>query len=148
VYEPFGIINLEAMACERPVVASAVGGIPEVVVPEKTGLLVPPADPRALADALNRVQRDPALGRAMGLASRRRVEEQFSLTSIAARTQQMYQELLHEKGRCLQHRRLDRLLRLVARSAAEETGCRPGGIERAARRHGSDRAGRPDRPRA
>jgi glycogen synthase len=100
VYEPFGIINLEAMACERPVVASAVGGIPEVVVPEKTGLLVPPADPRALADALNRVLRDPALGRAMGLAGRRRVEEHFSWTSIAARTQQMYQELLHERGRC------------------------------------------------
>jgi len=100
VYEPFGIINLEAMACERPVVASAVGGIPEVVVPERTGLLVPPADPRALADALNRVVRDRALAQAMGLAGRRRVEEHFSWTSIAASTQRMYQELLQEKGRC------------------------------------------------
>jgi glycogen synthase len=105
VYEPFGIINLEAMACERPVVASAVGGISEVVVPERTGLLVPPADPRALADALNRLLRDRALARAMGLAGRRRVEEHFSWTTIAARTQRMYQELLQEKGRRPSHAR-------------------------------------------
>jgi glycogen synthase len=99
VYEPFGIINLEAMACERPVVASAVGGIPEVVVPGRTGFLVPPADPRALADALNRVLRDRALARQMGLAGRRRVEEHFSWTSIAAQTRRMYEELLAEKRR-------------------------------------------------
>jgi starch synthase len=99
VYEPFGIINLEAMACARPVVASAVGGIPEVVVPGKTGLLVPPADPGALAEALNRVLRDRALARQMGLAGRSRVEEHFSWTSIAARTRQLYEELLKEKGR-------------------------------------------------
>jgi len=99
VYEPFGITNLEAMACERPVVASDVGGIPEVVVPEVTGLLVPPADPSALADALNRILRDRTLARAMGLAGRRRVEDHFSWTSIAARTQRMYQELLKERGR-------------------------------------------------
>jgi glycogen synthase len=105
VYEPFGIINLEAMACERPVVASAVGGIPEVVVPEETGLLVPPADPRALAEALNYVLRNRALARAMGLAGRRRVEDHFSWTSIAARTQRMYQELLQEKGRHPSHAR-------------------------------------------
>ena len=98
MYEPFGIINLEAMACQRPVVASAVGGIPEVVVPGETGLLVPPADPRALADALNRVLRDRAAGAdAMGRASRRRVEEHFSWTMIAARTRRMYQELLKER---------------------------------------------------
>lgn len=99
VYEPFGIINLEAMACERPVVASAVGGIPEVVVPGKTGFLVPPADPRALADALNRVLRDRTLARQMGLAGRRRVEEHFSWTSIAAQTRRMYEGLLAEKRR-------------------------------------------------
>ena len=97
VYEPFGIINLEAMACERPVVASAVGGIPEVVVPGETGLLVPPADSRALANALNRVLRDRAAAHAMGLAGRRRVEEHFSWTTIAARTHRMYQELLKER---------------------------------------------------
>src|SRR5437867_10551070 len=63
VYEPFGLINLEAMACETPVVASAVGGILEVVVDGETGILVPPADPAALAAALTRVLDDPALGR-------------------------------------------------------------------------------------
>jgi glycogen synthase len=99
VYEPFGIINLEAMACERPVVASAVGGIPEVVVPWTTGLLVPPGDPRALAEALNRVLRDRPLARAMGRAGRRRAEEHFSWTAIAARTRRMYEELLKERGR-------------------------------------------------
>jgi glycogen synthase len=99
VYEPFGIINLEAMACERPVVASAVGGIPEIVVPGGTGLLVPPAEPRALADALNHVLGDRAMARQMGLAGRRRVEEHFSWTSVAAKTRRMYVELLKEKGR-------------------------------------------------
>jgi glycosyltransferase involved in cell wall biosynthesis len=99
VYEPFGIINLEAMACERPVVASAVGGIPEVVIPGKTGLLVPPADPRALADALNRVLGDRDMARAMGLAGRRRAVDHFSWSSIAARTRRMYEELLMEKGK-------------------------------------------------
>lgn len=97
VYEPFGIINLEAMACERPVVASAVGGIPEVVVPGKTGLLVPPADPRALAAALNQVLRDQRMARAMGVAGRRRALEHFSWTSIAAKTRRMYEEVLQEK---------------------------------------------------
>ena len=65
VYEPLGIVNLEAMACETPVVASAVGGIPEVVDDGRTGLLVPPSDPAALAAALNRLLDDPgaALGR-------------------------------------------------------------------------------------
>jgi alpha-maltose-1-phosphate synthase len=96
VYEPFGIINLEAMACERPVVASAVGGITEVVVPEVTGLLVPPANPRALAEALSRVLRDRALARSMGLAGRRRVEEHFSWTSIAQKTLAMYEEVVRE----------------------------------------------------
>jgi glycogen synthase len=94
VYEPFGIINLEAMACETPVVASAVGGIQEVVVPGETGYLVPAADPVALATRLNEVLRDPALARAMGLAGRARVEQHFSWTSIAQKTKRMYEELL------------------------------------------------------
>lgn len=99
VYEPFGIINLEAMACERPVVASAVGGIQEVVVPGETGYLVPPADPQALAESLNKVLRDRDMARRMGLAGRRRVEDHFSWTSIAEKTKAMYQELLTECGR-------------------------------------------------
>jgi glycogen synthase len=106
VYEPFGIINLEAMACETAVVASAVGGIPEVVVPEQTGLLVDPglvpgtfdpADPAAfaarLAAGINRLARDPALRRRMGLAGRRRVEERFSWDAIAAQTLSLYRRL-------------------------------------------------------
>ena len=90
VYEPFGLINLEAMACETPVVASAVGGILEVVVDGETGLLVPPARPDALAAALTRVLEDPPLGRAMGRAGRQRVEERFSWARVAERTEQVY----------------------------------------------------------
>ena len=106
VYEPFGIINLEAMACETAVVASAVGGIPEVVVPEETGLLVDleltpgtfdPVDaPRFSADlarAINRVALDPALRERMGAAGRRRVEAHFSWAQIAAETLALYRSL-------------------------------------------------------
>jgi len=107
VYEPFGIINLEAMACETPVVASAVGGIPEVVVPGETGTLVDPhlltdtfdpADPAAfsqeLARAINEVAADPDLARRFGLSGRRRVEEHFSWNAIAQRTLELYRHLL------------------------------------------------------
>jgi len=96
VYEPFGIINLEAMACEAPVVASAVGGILEVVEDGKTGFLVPPARPDDLAAAIRRVLDDPALARSMGRAGRMRVEEKFSWTSVAARTQEVYAEAIDE----------------------------------------------------
>lgn len=108
VYEPFGIINLEAMACETPVVASAVGGIPEIVVPGETGLLVPfeaaggdspePADAegfsRALAAAVNELMADPARREAMGRAARARVLAQFSWASIARQTLAFYRELV------------------------------------------------------
>ena len=106
VYEPFGIINLEAMACEIPVVASNVGGIPEVVVDGETGFLVDlelnpgtfePVDPegfsRALADAINRIARDPELRRRMGQAGRRRVEEHFSWAAIARQTLELYRNV-------------------------------------------------------
>jgi glycogen synthase len=108
VYEPFGIINLEAMACETAVVASAVGGIKEVVVPEETGILVPlelkdggfePVDPARfsadLAAGINRVARDPALAERFGLAGRRRVEEHFSWDAIAQKTLELYKTLVH-----------------------------------------------------
>jgi glycogen synthase len=108
VYEPFGIINLEAMACETPVVASAVGGIPEIVVPGETGILVPleaegggspePLDPegfqRALAGAVNQLMRDPQRREAMGKAARARVLAQFSWESIARQTAEFYRDLL------------------------------------------------------
>jgi glycogen synthase len=96
VYEPFGIINLEAMACETAVVASATGGILEVVEDGKTGLLVPPSRPDELATALNRVLADPALARAMGQAGRKRVEDKFSWASVAARTQEVYADAIDE----------------------------------------------------
>ncbi|HEX3178491.1 MAG TPA: glycosyltransferase [Methylomirabilota bacterium] len=96
VYEPFGIINLEAMACETPVVASAVGGIVEVVEDGKTGLLVPPAQPEVLAQALTRVLDNPELGRRMGKAGRARVEARFSWASVAERTEEVYAEAIAE----------------------------------------------------
>jgi alpha-maltose-1-phosphate synthase len=96
VYEPFGLINLEAMACETPVVASAVGGILEVVEDGRTGLLVPPARPDELADAIRRVLGDRALARALGQAGRRRVEDHFSWASVAARTEQVYAEAIDQ----------------------------------------------------
>ena len=96
VYEPFGLINLEAMACETAVVASAVGGIVEVVEDGKTGILVQPARPDELAAAIRRVLDDPNMARAMGKAGRKRVEDKFSWTSVAARTQEVYGEAIDE----------------------------------------------------
>ncbi len=97
IYEPFGIINLEAMACETAVVASAVGGIQEVVIPNQTGLLVSPGKPVELADAINQLLRDRSLQRQMGIAGRRRVEKHFSWSAIADKTLKMYEELLAER---------------------------------------------------
>ena len=94
VYEPFGIINLEAMACETPVVASAVGGILEVVVDGETGLLVPPGNPDALAAALTQLLNDPDTRQRMGQAGRRRVEAQFSWASVAERTERVYADAI------------------------------------------------------
>ncbi len=108
VYEPFGIINLEAMACGKPVVASAVGGIIEVVIPGKTGLLVPvdaegstdfePRDPARfasdLAEAINKLISDPERLQEMGARSRERVEHFFSWVSIARWTMDFYWDLV------------------------------------------------------
>jgi starch synthase len=105
VYEPFGITNLEAMACHAPVVATRVGGVPEVVVDGVTGLLVDvPADApgaevdpsvaRSLAEAINGLLADPARGTAMGEAGRRRAVEEFSWPAIARRTVAVYESVL------------------------------------------------------
>jgi starch synthase len=94
VYEPFGIINLEAMACETPVVASKVGGITEVVVDGETGFLVEPGQPGELASALNRLLRDDELALSMGKAGRQRAELFFSWDSIARQTASLYKELV------------------------------------------------------
>ncbi len=94
VYEPFGIINLEAMACETPVVASAVGGIVEVVEDGKTGLLVPPGRPEDLVHAISSLLADPLRAREMGRAGRRRVETHFSWARIAERTEEIYTDAI------------------------------------------------------
>jgi len=99
VYEPFGLINLEAMACEAPVVASAVGGIREVVVDGTTGLLVPPARPVDLAAAIRSLLDEPTRAQAMGRAGRRRVEERFSWARVAERTEGVYAEAIAEFAR-------------------------------------------------
>jgi starch synthase len=98
VYEPFGIINLEAAACETPVVASAVGGIPEVVAHGETGYLVPPGEPGALAEALSRLVADPGGRAALGAAGRRRVEERFDVERMRRRHVELYTELLASRG--------------------------------------------------
>ena len=107
VYEPFGIINLEAMACSVPVVASATGGIKEVVVDGETGYLVPfDLDPvtrlasnpekfaKDLAAGINRLLCDPERCRRFGYAGRRRVEDAFSWTRIAQQTIRLYESLI------------------------------------------------------
>ena len=93
IYEPFGIINLEAMACETPVVASRVGGIKEVVVDGETGLLVPPGDSVRLGRALRRLIEDPKLGARMGRKGRRRVLQHFTWDRIAEKTLRLYRSL-------------------------------------------------------
>ena len=94
LYEPLGIVNLEAMACGTAVVASRVGGIPEVVADGVTGLLVPPDDPSALAVALNSVIGDRARARAMGSAGRERAVAEFSWAAVAAQTADLYAKVL------------------------------------------------------
>jgi len=93
VYEPLGIVNLEAMACATAVVASRVGGIPEVVDDGVTGLLVPPDDPGSLADAVNLLLRDVGRAAALGLAGRERAVAEFSWAAVAAQTAGLYAEL-------------------------------------------------------
>ncbi len=113
VYEPFGIINLEAMACGTPVVASRVGGIPEVVVPEETGILVdiglkpgtgfeaidPAGFSEALAAAINRLCADSSLRARFAAAGRARVEAHFSWERIAKTTLALYEDVIAAPAR-------------------------------------------------
>ena len=112
VYEPFGIINLEAMACSAPVVASATGGILEVVVDHETGYLVHfdrdpvtrfPSNPekfsRDLAARITELMEDPEKARRMGEAGRRRVEEKFAWSAIADQTIALYRRTIDEYGK-------------------------------------------------
>lgn len=111
IYEPFGIINLEAMACGTSVVAAAVGGIKEVVVHGETGYLVSidqmqesPFEPvapdrfsRHLAARINELMADPAKRKAFGEAGRRRAEEVFGWPAIAHQTARLYESLIKKK---------------------------------------------------
>lgn len=110
LYEPFGIINLEAMSCGTPVVGSAVGGIPEIIVDGKTGYLVPlearsgkdfePLEPKVyqetLARTINHLHSRPDLLPAMGEAARKRVEEKFTWEGIATQTHDFYQRVIKD----------------------------------------------------
>ena len=108
IYEPFGIINIEAMACGTPVVASAVGGIKEVVVPNQTGILVAveqqkeapfePVDPdqfsKDLAKGINKIVSNPELQKRLAAAGRKRVEDHFDWKAIARQTADLYSTLI------------------------------------------------------
>jgi len=108
IYEPFGIINIEAMACETAVVASAVGGIKEVVIDGETGILVSleqqkeapfePVNPdlfsKDLANAINKVIRSPDLKKNMAKNGRKRVEGTFDWIAIAKQTEALYKSLI------------------------------------------------------
>ena len=97
LWEGFGLVLLEAMMMGKPIVASKVSAIPEIVVDGVTGLLVPPRDPEALAGAIIALLQDRERGEAMGQAGRARVEKHFSVERMVQQTEALYEELVREK---------------------------------------------------
>jgi D-inositol-3-phosphate glycosyltransferase len=97
-YEPFGMVPLEAMACGRSVVATAVGGLVDTVVDGATGWLVPAKDPRSLADAIKCLLHDEELRREFGRTGRRRVEARYSWPHIARATARVYLEVARRRS--------------------------------------------------
>jgi glycosyltransferase involved in cell wall biosynthesis len=98
LYEGFGLPAAEAMACGTPVVATTAGAFPEVIADGKTGILVPPADARALADAIVALLADPARRAAMGAAGARRIEDHFSWRVCAIKTAELYEDVLAKRS--------------------------------------------------
>jgi glycosyltransferase involved in cell wall biosynthesis len=94
IYEGFGLPAAEAMSCGTPVIATRAGALPEIVGDDAAGILVPPADPRALAAAIKRLLADKPLRQKMGQAARKRIEDFFSWQAAARKTVEVYRELL------------------------------------------------------
>ena len=99
LYEGFGLPAAEAMACGTPLVATTAGAFPEVVEDGDSGLLVPPGNARALADAIERLLDDPDLRRRLGQGGRRRIVERFSWRETAIRTLELYQEVIERRNK-------------------------------------------------
>ena len=97
LWEGFPTAVLEAMALKKPVIASQVGGIPEIVEPDRTGLLIPPQEPRALADAVIFLLNNPEIATKMGQAGYERVQQYFSIDALVAKTEAVYEQLIREK---------------------------------------------------
>lgn len=97
-YEPFGLVTIEAMACGTPVVGSDVGGLQFTIVPEKTGLLVPPQDDAAFAQAIDRILANPDWRYQLGQAARERAEMQFSWNGVASQLSKLYMQLMNQSA--------------------------------------------------
>jgi len=100
-YEPFGLVAIEAMACSTPVVASDVGGLQFTVVSEQTGLLAPPKDEAAFAQAIDRILSNPEWRNQLGQQARVRVEDMFSWDGVARQLSDLYTKLLEEPAKTL-----------------------------------------------
>jgi len=98
LYEVFGIVNLEAMACNVPIVASKIGGIPDVVKDGENGLLVPPRDSEALADAIIYLLKNKDIRERMGENGRKLVEEKYTWKKVAEETDKLYLSLMMQKN--------------------------------------------------
>ena len=98
INEGFGMVLIEAMAAKKPVIATNVGGIPEVVIDGKTGILVPPKDPEAFSSAIINLYNNPELSNRMGLAGYWRTKNNFNIESTVRELENLYCELIEEKG--------------------------------------------------